>query len=115
MPDPERLTMKNLLALTVLGACMTTAFPAHAAKESWKEQFQRVSDEYFDTVYFPNQPTVGTLIGYHEYDTKLEDYSRKNIDSQIAALHAFEKRVADIPAVGLDETTRGDREMVLGN
>src|SRR6185437_2846149 len=78
-------------------------------------QFQRVSDEYFDTVYCPNQPTAGTLTGYHQYDTRLEDYSRESIDSWVAALHAFEKRVEAVPAESLDETTRGDREMVLSN
>jgi len=107
--------MKNLLALIALGACMSTALPANATTESAQHQFQRVSDEYFDTVYFPNQPTVGTLTGYHQYDTRLEDYSRKSIDSWVAALHAFEKRVEAVPAESLDQTTRGDREMVLSN
>jgi len=107
--------MKNILALIVLGACMTTALPADATTGSAQRLFQRVSDEYFDTVYFPNQPTVGTLTGYHQYDTRLEDYSRKSVDAWVAALQAFEKRVDAVPADGLDQTTRGDREMVLSN
>jgi len=107
--------MKNLLALIALGACMTTALPADATTGSAQQLFQRVSDEYFDTVYFPNQPTVGTLTGYHQYDTRLEDYSRKSVDAWVAALQAFEKRVDAVPADGLDQTTRGDREMVLSN
>jgi uncharacterized protein (DUF885 family) len=88
---------------------------AIASASSAQQSFQKVSDEYFDQLYFPYQPTAGTLIGYHQYDTRLEDYSRKSIDAQIAALHTFEKRVEEIPASGLDETTRGDREMVLSN
>ena len=107
--------MKNLLALLALGACMSTAFPAHAADETAQQQFQRVSDEYFDTVYFPNQPTVGTLTGYHQYDTQLEDYSRRNIDRWVAALQRFQKSVEAIPAGSLNQATRGDREMVLSN
>jgi len=94
---------------------MTTALPADATTGSAQQLFQRVSDEYFDTVYFPNQPTVGTLTGYHQYDTRLEDYSRKSVDAWVAALQAFEKRVDAVPADGLDQTTRGDREMVLSN
>jgi len=106
--------MKNTLMLLALGACMTAANSASAANPAIQQQFQRVSDEYFDQVYFPNQPTVGTLTGYHQYDTQLEDYSRKNIDAYIAALHDFEKRVEGIPGApeNLDETTRGDRDMV---
>ena len=74
-----------------------------------------MSDEYFDQVYFPNQPTGGTVIGYHQYDTKLEDFSQASIDAEVAALHDFEKRISAIPATSLDQTTRGDRQMVLGN
>jgi uncharacterized protein (DUF885 family) len=88
---------------------------ALAAKDTAQRQFQKVSDEYFDRVYFPCAPTVGTLSGYHQYDAQLEDYSRKSIDAQVAALHNFEKRVAAVPAAGLDQTTRGDREVVLSN
>jgi uncharacterized protein (DUF885 family) len=79
------------------------------------QNFQKISDEYFDKLYFPNQPTVGTLSGYHQYDTQLEDFSRKKIDAAIADLIYFERRVESIPAAALDETMRGDREMVLGN
>ena len=70
---------------------MTSAISAHAAKEDWKQQFAKVSDEYFDQVYFHYAPTQGTLAGYHQYDAQLEDYSRKNIDAEIAALKSFEK------------------------
>ena len=45
---------------------------------------------------FTIAPTHGTLAGYHQYDTQLEDYSRKNIDAEIAALKGFEKRIEAI-------------------
>ncbi len=107
--------VKKLTALLAIGACMSSAITAHAEKETWKQQFQRVSDEYFDQVYFHYAPTAGTMVGYHQYDTQLENFSRITIDAQIAALNDFEKRVAAIPAASLDQTTRGDREIVLGN
>jgi uncharacterized protein (DUF885 family) len=94
---------------------MFTAISAHAANPAIQQQFQHVSDEYFDKLYFPNQPTVGTLTGYHQYDTQLEDYSRKKIDAWVADLVFFERRIETIPAAGLDEATRGDRDMVLNN
>jgi len=93
---------------------MSTAISAQVVNPA-AQNFQKVSDEYFDKVYFPNQPTVGTLTGYHQYDTQLEDYSRQKIDRYIADLVYFERRIESIPAAGLDETTRGDREMVLSN
>lgn len=86
-----------------------------AIAESPTKDFQAVSDQYFDQVYFPYQPTAGTVTGYHQYDTKLDNLSRASIDAEVAALNEFEKRVSAIPASSLDQTTRGDREMVLGN
>ena len=86
---------------------------AHA--QDAKTAFQTASDEYFDKLYFPSQPTLGTLTGYHQYDAQLEDYSRKNIDQNISSLHSFEQRIAAIPAASLDQTTRADRELVLSN
>jgi len=96
---------------------MSLAMNAHAAKEDWKQQFERVSDEYFDQVYFHYAPTNGTQVGYHQYDAQLEDYSRKNIDAEIAALKSFEKRIEAIhpDAAAVDLVPRSDREIVLSN
>jgi len=90
---------------------------AHAAKETWKEEFNRVSDDYFDQVYFHYAPTSGTLVGYHQYDAQLEDYSRANIDAEIAALKQFEGRIEAIHPddAAVDFVPRSDREIVLSN
>jgi uncharacterized protein (DUF885 family) len=94
-----------------------SSITAHATKETWKDRFSRVSDEYFDQVYFHYAPTNGTLVGYHQYDAQLEDYSRKNIDGEIAALKDFEKRIEAIhpDAAAADFVPRSDREIVLAN
>jgi uncharacterized protein (DUF885 family) len=82
--------------------------------ESPKEEFQKISDEYFDQVYFPNQPSSGTVAGYHQYDSKLEDFSQIRIKAEVAELNHFADRVSAIPSASLDQTTRGDRQMMLG-
>ena len=96
---------------------MTSAIYAHANKETWQQEFARVSDEYLDQVYFHYQPTQGTLAGFHQYDTQLEDNSRKNIDAEIAALKSFEQRIEAIhpEASTSDFVPRSDREIVLAN
>ena len=90
---------------------------AHAANGDWKAQFEKVSDEYFDQVYFHYSPTSGTLVGYHQYDAQLEDYSRSNIDAEIAALKRFEGRIEGIHPddATADFVPRSDREIVLAN
>jgi uncharacterized protein (DUF885 family) len=109
--------MKSVITLLAMGACMSSAITGYAANENWKQQFQKVSDEYFDQVYFHYGPTGGTLAGYHQYDAQLEDYSRKNIDAEIAVLKVFEKRVEAIHPdnAAADFVPRSDREIVLGN
>src|ERR1035438_6151796 len=113
----QRGNMKKTIALFAIGVCMSSAIHAQAAKENWKQQFAKVSDEYFDQVYFRYAPTQGTQAGYHQYDSQLEDYSRKNVDAEIAALKDFEKRIEAIHpgADAADFVPRSDREIVLAN
>ena len=94
---------------------MASAIAASAASETAQQQFQRVSDEYLDKVYFPYQPTAGTLAGYHQYDTQFEDFSPKTLAAGADALKSMEARIAAIPAADLDQASRGDRELVLGS
>ncbi len=94
---------------------MLSAIAAHAATSDWKQQFAKVSDEYFDQVYFHYAPSAATLAGFHQYDAQLEDYSRKNIDAEIAALKSFEQRIEAIHPddSAADFVPRSDREIVL--
>jgi len=107
--------MKRTFLLFAFGVFVLSMSRNEARAEDAKQAFLTASNEYFDTVYFPYQPTVGTLTGYHQYDAQLEDLSRKSIDAEVAELHRFEQRIAAIPAGPLDQTTRGDRELVLSN
>jgi uncharacterized protein (DUF885 family) len=96
---------------------MSLAMNAHATKQTSQQQFEKASDEYFDQVYFHYNPSAGTSVGYHQYDGQLEDYSRKNINSQIADLKVFEERIG---AIHLDDSAADfvpstDREIVLSN
>ena len=96
---------------------MSTSIAARAANPDWKQQFAKVSDEYFDQVYFHYAPSTGTMVGLHQYDAQLEDFSRPAIDAEIAALKSFEQQIeAIVPEDSrADFVPRTDREMVLDN
>ncbi|MDQ6708097.1 MAG: DUF885 domain-containing protein, partial [Acidobacteriota bacterium] len=79
------------------------------------ESFSQLADRYFDEVYFRFNPTAGTSAGFHQYDAKLEDYSKSAVDAEIAALHRFEKLFIDFDARQLSQELRADRELVLAN
>jgi uncharacterized protein (DUF885 family) len=105
------------LTLSMIGALMISALAAQAAQETWKQQLEQATDEYFDQVYFHYAPSAGTMTGFHQYDGQLEDFSRPTIDAEIAALKIFELRIEGIqpdnsPA---DFVPRTDRELVLAN
>ncbi len=53
-------------------------------------------DRFFDEAYFRFNPSTGTSAGFHQYDTKLEDFSRATIDRQTAVLHQYEARSAGL-------------------
>jgi uncharacterized protein (DUF885 family) len=94
---------------------MSTGTLAHAADRIWQQQFHKLSEEYFDQVYFRYAPTNGTAAGFHQYDGHLEDYSRRAIDAQVAALRSFEARIEAIRPDHSPESfvPRSDREIVL--
>jgi len=96
---------------------MSSAITAHAAASDWKQQFEKVTDEYFDQVYFHYAPSAGTVTGFHQYDSQLEDFSQKTIDAEIAALKSFEKRIEAIQPdnSAANFVPRSDREIVLAN
>jgi uncharacterized protein (DUF885 family) len=90
------------------------SYSAHAA-QTGDAAWNKLADQYFDTAYFPYQPTQGTLAGFHQYDVHLERYDRASIAKQTATLHDFERRVSGFQTHGLDEWTAGDRQLVLNN
>jgi uncharacterized protein (DUF885 family) len=120
LPDalPKETALSNSRTIRIAGAAMLAGLslaPAAQAATSGGAAFHALADEYFDHVYFPYEPTNGTLAGFHQYDTQLEPYDRASIAKQTAALHAFERRVSDFSKDGLDEWTSGDRQLVLNN
>ena len=66
-----------------------------------------LADRFFDEYYFRFYPTAGTSAGFHQYDSKLEDYSRAAVSQRIAVLRQFEKQ---FEALGVS----ADRDLVLG-
>ena len=96
---------------------MSTSIAARAANPDWKQQFAKASDDYFDQVYFHYAPSTGTMVGLHQYDAQLENFSRPSIDAEIAALKSFEQQIEAIAPANSKASLvpRSDREIVLSN
>ena len=101
--------MKNLpVVLLTCAGLMTTTSTMSSENNDGAAKFRALADQYFSDVMFRYGPTNATFIGFHQYDTKLEDYSRAGVDVEVAALKEFEWKFDDYPEAGLDESTRGD-------
>jgi uncharacterized protein (DUF885 family) len=74
-----------------------------------------LADDYFDSFYFPANPSSATADGIHRYDDRLEDFSRAEVDRQVKALHGYERRFEAVTPSGLSERVRGDRELLLSS
>ncbi len=75
---------------------------------SGSSKLERVADRYFDEYLFHFNPTQGTSAGFHQYDSRLEDYSAAAVQARIRILHRFEK---DFAALG----AAPDRDLLLAN
>jgi uncharacterized protein (DUF885 family) len=86
-----------------------------AALNSADQDLAALADQYFDQAFFKYGPTNGTLAGFHQYDTQLEDYTRAGLDAEVTTLHEFGKKFAAFPASQLDVTNQDDLQLLLSN
>jgi uncharacterized protein (DUF885 family) len=107
----------RLIATTLLGAAMLvpTSPAQRISADGAMQTFGFVSDQYFSDVYFRFAPTYGTMVGLHQYDTQLEDYSATSIQKQVAALHEYEKKLTAIDPAGLDAEPAADYVILLNS
>ncbi|WP_426663223.1 DUF885 domain-containing protein [Rhodanobacter aciditrophus] len=121
MKPLTRIACAIALALPLGGAALAAqtasavAATTSAATSPADQAFMRLADQYFDSYYFPANPSIATSDGLHAWDGKLEDYSRAGVDANVKALRQWEARVAAVDPKTLGEYVQGDRELVLNN
>ncbi len=110
--------MRSFIQVAALAAVALLAYPAAGQRlsaDGASQTFNTVSNQFFDEVYFRFQPSAGTAVGLHQYDTQLEDYSAANIAKLAKALHEYQSKIEAIPADGLDASAAADREILLNS
>ena len=86
------------------------AVPYIATAQS-KANYDKLVDEFFD-VYFQYHPTQGTAAGFHQYDPKLEDFSRAGIDAETAALTKMQSQLESFDKSKLSEGDAADLQIL---
>jgi uncharacterized protein (DUF885 family) len=82
------------------------------AVASGDAEFVKVSDEFL-AGYLAWRPLAATMLGLHEYDGKITDYSRASIDGELARLKKFEARLAALDPKSFSRETRFDWQILL--
>ena len=81
------------------------------SKSQASSDWSRLVDEFFEQ-YFKLNPTQATSAGFHQYDSDLEDYSRRGIDNQIALAHDYLRRLENLDSSALALEERQDYQLV---
>ncbi len=107
------LTLCVLIQLSLLSPVVLAQEKTASSKAS-QSAFDQLVDEYFD-FHFQFHPTEGTQAGLHQYDRKLEDFSRAGRDAEIAGLQQFQKRFDSISPTELSQESTGDLEVLISS
>ncbi|MDQ6624170.1 MAG: DUF885 domain-containing protein [Verrucomicrobiota bacterium] len=83
--------MKRLLLFAMLMLAPLLCSRLNAAQEQDAE-FEKVADEYIKG-WLSAHPLQATSLGFHEYDGRINDYTRLAIDAEVSRLKRFDERL----------------------
>jgi uncharacterized protein (DUF885 family) len=101
--------MKFFAAICLLFVS-TSLFAQSSSSASW----DNLVDEFFNG-YFGFNPTSGTFVGFHQFDPKLEDYSKAAVAKQIAFSNDWLARLAKFDTKPLNPEERQDYELLVNS
>jgi uncharacterized protein (DUF885 family) len=104
--------MRSLLSLVTSVLCAVVVQVVMASTTAADvASFDKLVDDYFD-FYFQYHPTAGTQAGFHQYDGKLEDFSRAAIENEISQSKVFLARLDKITKSNLPPESAADVEIL---
>lgn len=109
--------MKALLLIVLIFSTTLVLFGQSGVSNSNSQtsaDWNQLVDSFFDE-YFKYNPTQGTSAGFHQYDSDLEDYSRKAVDNQIAFAKNYLGRMEKFDSKSMPLAERQDYQLVVNN
>src|SRR5450432_90489 len=100
--------IKRIAFLFIL---LAMSLPALSAAQPSKAGFDKLVDDFFE-VFFQHHPSQGTAAGFHQYDAKLEDFSRAGVDAEIAAMTAMQAKLGAFDKAKLGENDAADLQIL---
>jgi uncharacterized protein (DUF885 family) len=99
------LSLLALNALVLLGSFAAAPFPAA------DRRFQELARRYIEATW-AFSPSWATTMGRHEYDARLEDFSRASIHREITLCESTLKLLRAMPRAKLSEPVRIDYDLL---
>ncbi len=93
--------------MRLLTLLFASALLAPSARADQAADLRALVDRFYAAA-LPFTPTQATLLGFHEYDGKLEDWSDATRSTEVRGLHYFMSKFDALPSDSLDQSTRGD-------
>jgi uncharacterized protein (DUF885 family) len=104
--------MKNIILPVVL-LLASSVFAQSGSAQSVKG-FNVLVDKYFD-FSFSFHPTDATASGFHQYDSKLENYSAESVQKETQGLKAQLAKFEAFDASRLPAATAADRDWIISS
>jgi uncharacterized protein (DUF885 family) len=89
-----------LLFLSLLTCFQGLTSESNSARMGRDKAFHRLADDFI-AGYLAWRPQTGTALGFHEYDGKVTDFSRRSLDAELARLHKFDEQLGALNTNGL--------------
>ncbi len=103
---------KTIILLAILSVAFSSAAALLPTRNGDDEKFQKSVEAYLDE-HWKFYPTAATLAGYHAYDSKLEDFSDKNLEKRHDALDGYNQEfVAKIDKTRLSPELQIDHDII---
>lgn len=104
---------KIFIPLAIFLIVFSSTGPLMSSKDGEDSKFQKTLEKYLNE-HWKFYPTAATLAGFHDYDSKLEDFSEKNLEKRVDVLDTYSKEfAAEIDRNKLSTEVLIDYEMML--
>jgi len=89
-------------------------FLTQCSTQNKDADFLKLADEYVDG-FLEWRPQYGVYLGLHNYDGKINDFSKASIQAEISRLKEYQNKFTDFNSASLSSKTYFDWKMICSN
>src|SRR6266516_3447896 len=106
--------MRTVITILVCVLCFMTSSSANRSNADPVASFNALVDQSFD-FHFSFHPTDGTAAGFHQYDSKLEDYSAAAHEQQVRGAKEFLAKFGAVDRSKLPPDGAADLDWIMNS